>query len=393
MQFELEDWQETARRSFRKYLDVEVAPLVEENEDAHRLPPPEVLQKMGEFGLLGGLLPEEQGGAGLDYLTYCTLLCELSQVWPSLRSIVSTSNLVLMMVAQRGTRKQQERWLSDLVSGRKTAFFALTEPNVGSDASNVETRARRDGDGWRLNGRKLYISNGTRADLGVVFARSGEGESAGVSAFVVEAGTAGFSTRSMGMNSCPLGELLFEDVLLPADHLIGAEGEAFAIAKHYLNVGRCFVSFTCLGLSIAAYEAALRYAGEREQFGRKIGGFQLVQQMIAEMMTGVETSRLLACRAADAAFDVYRATDADALDRGAPDRGRACSMAKRHNSDTALRVCETALQVHGGAGYTRDFPVERYYRDVRHLTIAEGTNQLQALLLAQGALGISALRG
>jgi alkylation response protein AidB-like acyl-CoA dehydrogenase len=384
MQFELDDWQETARRSLRKYLDAEVAPLVEDYEDAHRLPPPEVLQKIGEFGLLGGLLPEEQGGAGLDYLTYCTLLCELSQVWPSLRSIVSTSNLVLMIVAQHGTPEQQERWLGDLVSGRKTAFFALTEPNVGSDASNVETCARRDGDGWRLNGRKLYISNGTGADLGVVFARSGEGEDAGVSAFLVEAGTPGFSSRevrSMGMNSCPLGELLFEDVSLPADHLIGDEGKAFAIAKHYLNVGRCFVSFTCLGVSIAAYEAALRYAGEREQFGRKIGGFQLVQEMIADMMTGVEMSRLLACRAADA------------LDRDAPDRSRACSMAKRHNSDTALRVCETALQVHGGAGYTRDFPVERYYRDVRHLTIAEGTNQLQALLLAQGALGISALRG
>ena len=288
MQFDLEDWQETARRSFRRYLDAEVAPLVEEHEDAYRPPPRDVLQKMGEFGLLGGLLPESQGGAGLDYLTYCTLLCELSQVWPSLRSIVSTSNLVLMIIAQRGTPEQQERWLGDLVSGRKTAFFALTEPNVGSDASNVETRARRNGDGWRLSGRKLYISNGTGADLGVVFARSGEGDGAGVSAFVVEAGAPGFSTRevrSMGMNSCPLGELLFEDMPLPSDHLIGTEGEAFAIAKHYLNVGRCFVSFTCLGLSIAAYEAALRYAGEREQFGRKIGGFQLVQQMIVKHLT------------------------------------------------------------------------------------------------------------
>lgn len=384
MQFTLEDWQETARRSFRRYLDAEVAPLVEDHEDAHRPPPPEILRKMAAFGLLGGLLPEEEGGAGLDYLTYCTLLCELSQVWPSLRSIVSTSNLVLMILARHGTPEQRERWLGDLVSGRKTAFFALTEPNVGSDASNVETRAGRDGAGWRMRGRKLYISNGPGADLGVVFARTTGGARAGVSAFVVEAGAPGFSARevrSMGMNSCPLGELLFEDVALPGDHLIGTEGEAFAIAKHYLNVGRCFVSFTCLGLSIAAYEAALRHAGIREQFGRRIGGFQLVQQMIADMMTRVETSRLLACRAADA------------LDRGAPDRARACSMAKRHNSEAALRVCETALQVHGGAGYTRDFPVERYYRDVRHLTIAEGTNEIQALLLAQGALGISALRG
>ena len=137
MQFELDDWQETARRSLRKYLDAEVAPLVEDYEDAHRLPPPEVLRKMGEFGLLGGLLPEDQGGVGLDYLTYCTLLCELSQVWPSLRSIVSTSNLVLMIVAQHGTAEQQERWLGDLVSGRKTAFFALTEPNVEIGRAHV----------------------------------------------------------------------------------------------------------------------------------------------------------------------------------------------------------------------------------------------------------------
>lgn len=384
MQFELEDWQETARRTFRRYLDAEVAPMVKAYEDAYRPPPPEVIQRTHDFGLLGGLLPEEQGGAGIDYVTYCTLLCELSQVWPSLRSIISTSNLVLMILAQRGTAEQQARWLGDLVTGRKTAFFALTEPNVGSDASHVETRALRDGAGWRLNGRKLYISNGRDADLGVVFARSIAGEDAGVSAFVVEKGTRGFSSHevgSMGMNSCSLAELLFEDVALPQENMIGTEGEAFAIAKHYLNVGRCFVSFVCLGISQAAYDAALRYAGEREQFGRKIGGFQLVQQMIADMMTQVETSRLLAYRAADA------------LDRDLPGKSRACSMAKRHNSDIALRVCETALQVHGGAGYTRDFPVERYYRDVRHLTIAEGTNQLQALLLAQSALGISALRG
>jgi len=384
MQFQLEDWQEVARANFRRYLDAEVAPMVEEYEDAHRFPPREVICKMSEFGLLGGTLPEDQGGVGLDYVTYCTLLCELSQVWPSLRSIVSTSNLVLLILAQRGTPEQRERYLPDLVSGKKTAFFALTEPNVGSDASNVETRAMRDDNGWRLNGRKLYISNGTEADLGVVFARSGPGKDAGVSAFIVERGTPGFSTtevRSMGMNSCPLGELLFEDVALSDANLIGDEGEAFAIAKHYLNIGRCFVSFVCLGLSTAAYDAAVRYAGEREQFGRKIGGFQLVQQMIADMMTQVETSWLLSYRAADA------------LDRGAPDRSRCCSMAKRHNSDAALRVCETALQVHGGAGYTRDFPVERYYRDVRHLTIAEGTNQLQAMLLAQGVLGISAMRG
>ena len=178
-----------------------------------------------------------------------------------------------------------------------------------------------------------------------------------------------------------MGELLFDDVLLPAGHLIGAEGQAFAIAKHYLNLGRCFVAYVCAGVAEAAYREACRYAGQRQQFGRPIGQFQLVQQMVADMMTRVETSRLLAARAADA------------LDRKAADAQRWCSMAKRHNSDAVLRVCEDAMQVLGGAGYTSDFPLERHYRDVRHLAIAEGSNQIQALLLAQGELGLSALRG
>lgn len=168
---------------------------------------------------------------------------------------------------------------------------------------------------------------------------------------------------------------------LPAENLVGAEGQAFAIAKHYLNLGRCFVAYVCAGVAGAAYREACRYAGQRHQFGRPIGQFQLVQQMVADMMTRVEIARLLAGRAADA------------LDRRAADAQRWCSMAKRHNSDAVLRVCEDAMQVLGGAGYTSDLPLERHYRDVRHLAIAEGSNQIQALLLAQGELGLSALRG
>ncbi len=385
MQFELDDWQVSAKDSFRRYLQSEVAPIVEAYEDEHRSPPPEVIRKMHDFGLLGGLLPEAVGGLGLDYVTYCTLLAELSQVWPSLRSIISTSNLVLMILAERGTEAQRQRYLDAMLKGEKLGFFALTEPNVGSDASHVETRAVQTNDGWLLNGRKLYITNGPAADLGIVFARTGEenGRPA-VSALIVEKGMHGFTStrvRSMGMNCCPLGELLFDNVLVPKENLVGETGAAFEIAKHYLNVGRCFVSFVCLGLSQAAFDAAVRYAGERSQFGRLIGQFQLVQQMIADMMTWLETSRMLSYRAAVA------------IDHKHADSAQYCSMAKRHNSETALRVCETALQVHGGAGYTRDFPVERYYRDVRHLTIAEGTNQIQALLLAQSVLGLSALRG
>lgn len=182
------------------------------------------------------------------------------------------------------------------------------------------------------------------------------------------------------MHCCPLGELLFDDVEVPAENLIGEPGQAFSIAKRYLNIGRSVVAFAALGIAESSLQAALRFAREREQFGRPIGGFQLVQQMVADMMTQVETSRLLAYRSADA------------LDRGLPDNAVLCAMAKRHASDAALRVAELALQVHGGAGYTSLFPVERHYRDARHLSIGEGTNQIIGLLIAQSALGISALR-
>jgi alkylation response protein AidB-like acyl-CoA dehydrogenase len=382
MEFELESWQVSAKDALRRYLEAEVRPLVETYEDEHRSPPTEVIRKMHEFGLLGGLLPEADGGAGLDYVTYCTLLAEVSRVWPSLRSIVTVSNMVIMMIASRGTDDQKTRYLKDLIEGKKLAFFALTEPNVGSDASNVETRAAEAPGGWVLRGRKLYISNGPAADMGVVFAQTQTGP-AGVSAFIVEKGMPGFSStrvRSMGMHCCPLGELLFDDVVVPHENLLGSVGTAFEIAKKTLNMGRCLVGFVCLGLSQAAYEAALRYAKERKQFGRPIGEFQLVQKMVADMLSLLEISRLLAYRAAYA------------LDRRSDDSAKFCSLAKRHNSEAVLKVCEMALQVHGGAGYTRDFPVERYYRDARHLTIAEGTNQIQALLLGGSELGMSAMR-
>lgn len=385
MDFKLEDWQVAAASALRKYLEAEVAPLVNEYEEAGSLPPPELFRKMHEFGLLGGLLPESEGGAGLNFVTYCTMLAEVSRVWPSLRSLITVSNLALTILAERGCQKLKNKYLAELIEGKKLAFFALTEPNVGSDASHVETRAQRVDDGWVLNGRKLYITNGTSGDVGVVFARTGGTvDKPEVSAFLVEKNMPGFTAsriRGMGMHSCPLGELLFENVHLPVHHLIGKEGRAFEIAKHYLNKGRCFVSFVCLGISETAYEAAVKYAVERRQFGRAIGQFQLIQQIIADMMTLLETSKLLAFHAATS------------LDNGDPDASRLCSMAKRHNSEATLRVCEMALQVHGGAGYTRDFPVERMYRDARHLTIAEGTNQIQALLLAQTVLGLSAMRG
>lgn len=384
MDFSLDSTQTELRDSLRRYLTAEVMPIVDRYEAESRMVPQEMVRAMRDFGLLGGMLLEKDGGYGLPMTTYGVLIAELARVWPSLRSIVSTSNLAASVLSDGGSAYLKEKYLPRVLSGDAIASFALSEPNIGSDAANVETRAVETDTGWRVNGRKLYISLGTVCELGVVFVqtRRKNGDS-GVSCLLFERAMAGFSSSpisKMGMLSCPLGELLFEDVDIPAANLIGTEGKGFALAKKYLNIGRCVVAFSALGIAEAAYEAAVKYAGERIQFGRPIGGFQLVQQLVADMMTLVETSRLLCWRAADA------------LDRGAPDSQMLCSMAKRHATDAVLRVAEMAMQVHGGAGYTTLFPVERHYRDARHLSIAEGTNQIQALLMAQSVLGISALK-
>lgn len=361
-----------------------VAPLVDRHEaDGISVPRP-VIAAMHEYGLLGGMLSEDVGGFGLSMATYGTLIAEVARVWPSLRSITSTSNLAASVLSDAGSPSLREKYLPRILRGEAVACFALSEPNIGSDAANVQTCGVRTAGGWCVNGRKLYISNGPICDLGIVFIRTPlDGAAHGVSCVLFESTMSGYSCsplKKMGMHSCPLGELLFDDVQIPDENLIGEAGTAFSLAKKYLNIGRCVVAFSALGISEVALEAAVQYAKDRVQFGRPIGSFQLVQQMVADMMALVETSKLLCYRAADA------------LDRGAADAQVWCSMAKRHSTDAVLRVAELSLQVHGGAGYTSLFPVERYYRDARHLSIAEGTNQIQAMLIAQSALGVSALR-
>mgnify|MGYP001030180807 FL=1 len=384
MDFSLDETQIAARDALRRYLQAEVAPLVDRHEAEHKPVPAGVIAAMREYGLLGGLLPEDVGGFALPMTTYGTLICEVARVWPSLRSVTSTSNLAASVIADAASPELRDAFLPGILEGKTVACFALSEPNIGSDAAHVETRAEPLPQGWRITGRKLYISNGPIADVGVVFARTplSDGRQ-GVSCVLFESSRQGFSVTplsKMGMHSCPLGELLFDGVEVPAGHLLGAPGQAFSLAKKHLNVGRCVVAFSALGIAEAALEAAVQYAKDRRQFGRPIGAFQMVQQMVPDMMALVETSRLLCYRAADA------------LDRHAPDAALYCSMAKRHATEAVLRVAELSLQVHGGAGYTSLFPVERYYRDARHLSIAEGTNQIQSMLVAQTALGLSALR-
>lgn len=385
MDFLLDSTEIALKDSLRRYLEAEVAPIVDSHEADKKPVPRSVVAAMRDFGLIGGLLPEADGGFGLSMTTYGMLIAEVARVWPSLRGTLSVSNLTASVLAGSGSAVLREKYLPRIMRGEAIACFALSEPNIGSDAANVQTRAERTSSGWRINGRKLYITNGPVCDLGIVFVStpSDHGEERGVSCLVFESDMTGFSCTplgKMGMHSCPLGELLFDDVEVPEENLVGRLGGGFSIAKKYLNIGRSIVGFASLGIAEAALEAAIRFAKDRVQFGRPIGSFQLVQQMIADMMTQVETARLLCYRSADA------------LDRELPGNQTLCAMAKRYASDVALRVSELSLQVHGGAGYTTLFPVERYYRDARHLSIGEGTNQILGMLMAQSELGLSALR-
>ncbi|WP_255592557.1 acyl-CoA dehydrogenase family protein [Bordetella sp. BOR01] len=383
MNFLLSPDQVELQDALRRYLRTEVAPIVDTYEAESRMVPGEIVRAMRDFGLLGGLLPEASGGFALPMTTYGMLIAEVARVWPSLRSIVSTSNLAASVLADGGSPALKDKYLPRILSGEAIASFALSEPNIGSDAANIETRATATAKGWKVSGRKLYISLGPVCELGVVFVRTGEAGKRQVSCLLFERDMPGFSASpipKMGMHSCPLGELLFDEVDIPRGNLVGQEGAGFSLAKKYLNIGRCVVAFSALGIAEAACEAAVRYAGERVQFGKPIASFQLVQHMIADMLTLVETSRLICYRAACA------------LDQNAADSQMLCSMAKRYATDAVLRVAELSMQVHGGAGYTALFPVERYYRDARHLSIAEGTNQIQSLLIAQAVLGVSALK-
>lgn len=384
MNFTLDAELAEAKDALRRYLENEVAPLVSDYEAESRPVPQGLLASLREFGLIGGQLPEEQGGLGLSMTAYGTLIAEVARVWPSLRSCLSVTNIAASVIADGGGNFVKEEYLSKVLTGEALACFALSEPGIGSDAANVQTTAVKTPTGWRINGRKVWISNGPVCNFGVVFARTSlPHEVPAVSCLLFERDTPGLSVspiRKMGMHSCTLGELLFADVEVPDRNLIGGEGRGFALAKKWLNQGRCVAAFAALGIAEAALEAAITFAKERIQFGKPIGSFQLVQELIADMMTMVETSRLLCYRAALA------------VDQDSPDKNQLCSMAKRFVTDSALKVADAAIQVHGGAGYTAFFPVERYYRDVRHLSIAEGTNQIQALLIAQSALGLSALR-
>jgi alkylation response protein AidB-like acyl-CoA dehydrogenase len=378
MDFELTAEQRLLRDNARRFLEREVAPRVAVAEAGATFPR-DLYPRLAEMGFVGATVAAEHGGHGLDFTSYLVLVEELAYCWGSLRSSVTTHNMVTGIIAEAGTDEQRAAYLPGLTGGELVAFFGLTEPNVGSDASGVELVAEEDGDGFRLRGTKTLITNGTVAEVGIVIARLRD---LGPTGFVVDRRESPVEARAlekMGNLATPLAELSFDDVLVPKRNLIGERGKGLRLALRGLAKGRCAVSFAAIGLARAALDASIRYAKDRHQFGKPIGGFQLVQAMIAEMANLVDASRLMAYRAAAA------------LERGEK-AVLESSQAKLFATESGQRVAELAVQVHGGYGYTREFPVERFYRDLRHLTLAEGTSQIQQLVIGRELLGIDAIR-
>jgi butyryl-CoA dehydrogenase len=382
MDLDFTDEQRAVREMARKFADEFIVPVARDNDINERFPG-DIIEKMGELGLLGGPVPLEYGGAGLDYISQALITEEIGKACSSVRTTISVQiSLVELSLASWGTEEQKRRYLPAMCSGKLIGCFGLTEPNAGSDPSGLETSAVADGDHWVLNGHKIWISNGGAAGLAIVFAQTNKSKgNRGIGAFLVDRGIPGFSTRDMhgklGLRASNTGELILEDCRIPKDQLLGKVGEGFKVAMSALDHGRYSVAAGCVGICQGCTDASVRYAKERKQFGRAIGGFQLVQDLIARMIVDTEAARLLVFRAGHLKNQGRRCT-------------REISMAKYFASEAAVRCALDAIQVHGSYGYSNEYPVERYLRDAKVATIYEGTSQIQKLLIASHDLGIRA---
>lgn len=382
MNLELSEEQEAVRRLAEDFVARDVAPYAVEWDRSENVDK-SIVKKLGALGFLGLTVPEEYGGSGGDHLAYCLVTEELGRGDSSVRGIVSVSlGLVAKTVAAWGDEEQKRQWLPRLTSGDAIGCFGLTEPGTGSDAGGLTTRAVRDGADYVVNGSKMFITNGTWADVVLLFARTNDTPGhKGISAFLVPTDTPGLTRRTihgkLGLRGQPTAELVLEDVRVPATALMGPEGKGFSIAMSALAKGRMSVAAGCVGIARAALDAAVGYAGEREQFGRPIAGYQLVQELISDISVDVEAARLLTWRVADL------------VDRG-QDFATAASRAKLFASEAAVRAANNALQVFGGYGYIDEYPVGKLLRDARVMTLYEGTSQIQKLIIGRALTGVSA---
>ena len=369
------------RDSIRRFMKSEVAPIVARH-DQERSFPFELLKPLSEFGYLGGRLPEEQGGMGMDQLTWAMLMEEAGYAWLSLRTMLNITNAAIHKLAAEATPEQKKRFLAPLLANERKCFSAISEPGTGSNIAQVQTRADLEGDHYVLNGRKLWITNGAFGDFGIVVARTFSPTCQGqLSTFLVERDVSPFEMRrvdTMVLRSTGTAELGFDKVKVPRENLLGEEGSALKKMLIGLDSARVNIAMGAVGAAQSALDLSIDYARTRTQFGKPIGSFQLVQKLIVDMTIRVEAARALGLRAAAA------------LDSG-KDARTAASIAKLYATEAAHEVASMALQVHGGLGYATDYPIERIFRDTRGGTIPEGTTEVQTLIVGREILGISAI--
>lgn len=375
MEFDLTEEQLQVKKSVREFAETEIKPHVMEWDEAQRCPR-ELFTKMGEMGLTGVIFPEEYGGAGMGYVEYATIIEEIARVDGSVGlSVAAHNSLCTNHIFQYGSEEQRKKYVTPLARGQKLGAWALTEPGSGSDASAMKTvAARRDG-GWVINGSKNFTTHGVSADICVVIAVTNrEMRSRGVSAFIVERGTkgliAGKKENKLGMRASETASIILEDCWVPEENLLGEAGRGFVNAMQILDGGRISIAALALGIAQGAYESALKYSQERRQFGQPIFDFQGIQFKLADMATQIEAARLLTLRAAWMKDNKRQTT-------------KESAMAKLYASEMAVKVAEEAIQIHGGYGYTKDYPPEKFWRDSKLCTIGEGTSEVQRLVIAR----------
>jgi butyryl-CoA dehydrogenase len=383
MDFDLTDEQRLIKDTAREFTDKEIVAQSRENARNHHFDL-EIVKKLADQGYLGAIVPPQYGGAGLDYLSYGLVVEEIGRGCSSVRTVVSVqTSLVCSGILRWGTEEQKRKYLPKLCSGEWLGCFGLTEPDTGSDAANQRTRAKRTDTGWVINGAKMWISMADYAKVALIFAQTDPDLGyKGLGCFLVDTDQPGFKPQpiehKMGLHASDTASIALEDVEVSDDDLLGTIGDGFKVAMSSLDSGRYSVAAGCVGICQGCVDESVKYAKERVQFGKPIASFQLVQAMIAEMVLKADASRMLVWRAGFL------------KDKGRPNTTET-SIAKLHATEAAVWCANTAIQVHGGAGYVDDHPVERYFRDVRVTTLYEGTSQIQQLIIGRAMTGINAL--
>lgn len=378
MNFQTSDTQKMIAQSIRDFAETNIRPYIMEWDEA-QIFPVELFRKLGEMGFMGVLVPEELGGSGLGYHEYITVVEEISKVDSSIGlSVAAHNSLCTNHILTFGNEEQKKKWIPKLATGEWIGAWGLTEHNTGSDAGGMNTTAIKDGDFWVLNGAKNFITHAISGQVAVVITRTGEkGDSRGMTAFVIEKGTPGFSSgrkeNKLGMRASETAELIFDNCRIPDANRLGEVGEGFIQAMKILDGGRISIGALALGIGKGAYEAALKYSKERHQFGKPISAFQAIGFKLADMATEIEASELLLHKAAYLKNEHLPMTTIGA-------------MAKMYASEMCVKVSTEAIQIHGGYGYTKDFPVEKFFRDSKLCTIGEGTTEIQKLVISRNIL-------